>query len=60
MQKYLKAKHDLGSEELKLLKILFFGPPGAGKTTLLSVLLGQDIQSLRESTGVLDRKLVQF
>ena len=60
LQKYLKAKHDLGSEELKLLKILFFGPPGAGKTTLLSVLLGQDIKSLRESTGVLDRKLVQF
>ena len=60
LRKYLKAKHDLGSEELKLLKILFFGPPGAGKTTLLSVLLGKDIQSPRESTGVLDRKLVQF
>ena len=60
MQKYLKAKHDLGSEELKLLKILFFGPPGAGKSTLLSVLLDQDIQLYRESTGVLDRKLVQF
>ena len=60
MQKYLKAKHDLGSEELKLLKILFFGSPGAGKSTLLSVLLDQPIQSYRESTGVLDRKLVQF
>ena len=60
LEKYLKAKHDLGSEELKLLKILFFGPPGAGKTTLLSVLLDQTIQSYRESTGVLDRKLVQF
>ena len=60
MRKYLKAKRDLGSEKLKLLKILFFGPPGVGKSTLLSVLLCQDIQSLRESTGVLDRKLVQF
>ena len=60
MQKYLKAKCDLGSEELKLLKILFFGPPGVGKSTLLSVLLHQDIQSLRESTGVLDKKLVQY
>ena len=60
MQKYMRAKHDLGSEELKMLKILFFGPPGAGKTTLLSVLLDQTIQSYRESTGVLDRKLVQF
>ena len=43
-----------------MLKILFFGPPGAGKTTLLSVLLDLAIQSYRESTGVLDRKLVQF
>ena len=60
MQKYLKAKRNLGSEKLKLLKILFFGPPGVGKSTLLSVLLCQDIRSLRESTGVLDRKLVQF
>ena len=60
MEKYLRAKYDLGSEELKLLKILFFGPPGAGKTTLLSVLLNLEVQSYRESTGVLDRKLVQF
>ena len=60
LEKYLRAKRDLGSEELKLLKILFFGPPGAGKTTLLSVLLDLEIQSYRESTGVLDRKLVQF
>ena len=60
LEKYLRAKHDLGSEELKLLKILFFGPPGAGKTTLLSVLLNLEVQSYRESTGVLDRKLVQF
>ena len=60
IEKYLKAKHDLGSEKLRLLKILFFGPAGAGKTTLFSVLLQQDLKSLRQSTGVLDRKLVQF
>ena len=60
MQKYLKAKSDLGTEELKLLKVLFFGPPGAGKSTLLSVLLNQDIRALRESTGMLDQTLVQF
>ena len=60
MQKYLKAKSHLGTEELKLLKVLFFGPPGAGKSTLLSVLLNQDIRALRESTGMLDRTLVQF
>ena len=60
MEKYLKAKHALGSEKLKLLKILFFGPAGAGKTTLLDVLLQDGIRSLRESTGVLDLKLVEF
>ena len=60
MEKYLKAKHDLGSEKLNLLKIIFFGPSAAGKSTLLSVLLQKDIKSLRESTGILDRKLVQF
>ena len=60
MEKYLKAKHDLGSEKLNLLKIIFFGPSGAGKSTLLSVLLQKDIKSIRESTGILDRKLVQF
>ena len=60
LQKFCKAKRDLGTEELKLLKILFFGPPGAGKSTLLSVLLDQNIQFHRESTGVLNRKLVQF
>ena len=60
MEKYLKAKHDLGSEKLNLFSILFFGPSGAGKSTLLGVLLQQNIKSIRESTGILDRKLVQF
>ena len=60
IEKYLKAKHDLGSAKVKLLKVLLFGPAGAGKTTLFSVLLQQDIESLRESTGILDQKFVQF
>ena len=60
MEKYLKAKRELGSEDLKILSVLFFGPPGAGKTTLLDVLLQKDIGSRRNSTGVLDRKLLQF
>ena len=60
MEKYLKAKHDLGSEKLNLFSILFFGPSGAGKSTLLGVLLQKNIKSLRDSTGILDRKLVQF
>ena len=60
MEKYLRAKHVLGSEKLNLLKIIFFGPSGAGKSTLLDVLLQKDIKSLQESTGILDQKLVQF
>ena len=60
MEKYLKAKNDLGSAKVKLLKILLFGPAAAGKTTLFSVLLNQNIEPLRESTGILNQKLVQF
>lgn len=60
MEKYLKAKNDLGSAKVKLLKILLFGPAAAGKTTLFSVLLHQNIEPRRESTGILNQKLVQF
>jgi len=56
---YYQAKHDLGSEKLQLLKLLIFGPPGAGKSSLLKVLLGGDPDTVRNSTGVCDRHLVQ-
>jgi len=39
--------------------VLIFGPPGAGKSSLLKVLLGDEPDSARHSTGVCDRKLVQ-
>ena len=58
-QLYYQAKHDLGSEVLQLLKVLIFGPPGAGKSSMLKVLLGNDPDSVRHSTGVCERKLVQ-
>ena len=61
MKTYLQAKDDLGSERLKLLKVLIFGPPGAGKSTLLKVLLEDtDVNLPRESTGLFKQKLVQF
>jgi len=56
---YYQTKHDLGSEKLQLLKLLIFGPPGAGKSSLLKVLLGNDPDPVRNSTGVCDRHLVQ-
>lgn len=57
---YYQAKHDLGSEKLQLHKLLIFGPPGAGKSSLLNVLLGDEPDTERNSTGVLNRKLVQY
>ena len=61
MRMYLQAKDNLGSERLKLLKVLIFGPPGAGKSTLLKVLLKDTNTNLpRESTGLFKQKLVQF
>ena len=56
---YYQAKHNLGSENVQLLKLLIFGPPGAGKSSLLKVLLGSNPDVEQNSTGVCDRKLVQ-
>ena len=56
---YYQAKHDLGTEELQLYKLVIFGPPGVGKSSLFQVLLGNDPDPVRSSTGVLYRKLVQ-
>ena len=56
---YYQAKHNLGTEELQLYKLVIFGPPGVGKSSLFQVLLGNDPDTKCNSTGVLDRKLVQ-
>ena len=56
---YYQAKHDLGTEELQLYKLVIFGPPGVGKSSLFQVLLGNNPNPVRSSTGVLYRKLVQ-
>ena len=56
---YYQAKHDLGTEELQLYKLIIFGPPGVGKSSLFQVLLGNNPDPVRCSTGVLYRKLVQ-
>ena len=56
---YYQAKHDLGTEELQLYKLVIFGPPGVGKSLLFEILLGNNPNPVRRSTGVLYRKLVQ-
>ena len=56
---YFQAINDLGSEELHLCKVVFFGPPGVGKSSLCRVLIKLP-DSEQESTGVFDLKLVQF
>ena len=56
---YYTEKHNLGTEELQLYKLVIFGPPGVGKSSLFQVLLGNDPDPVRSSTGVLYRKLVQ-
>ena len=60
---YLKAIKDLGSEELQLCKVVFFGPPGVGKSSLVNVLIQTSKMKQcqgRNSTGLFDLKLVQF
>ena len=39
--------------------MIIFGPPGVGKSSLFQVLLGNNPDPVRSSTGVLYRKLVQ-
>ena len=56
---YSQAIYKLGSEELHLCKVVFFGPPGVGKSSLCRVLIKLP-DSERDSTGVFDLKLVQF
>ena len=58
-ESYLQAINDLGSEELHLCKVVFFGPPGVGKSSLRRVLM-KFPERERDSTGVFDVKLVQL
>ena len=60
---YLRAIKDLGSEELQLCKVVFFGPPGVGKSSLVNVLIDNSKMKQkqeRNSTEMFDLKLVQF
>ena len=58
-ESYSRAINKLGSEELHLCKVVFFGPPGVGKSSLCRVLI-KIPESKRDSTGVFDLKLIQF
>ena len=57
---YLRAIKELGSEELQLCKVVFFGPPGVGKSSLVNVLIQTPEMKERNSTGLFDLKLIQF
>ena len=63
---YSQAINDLGSEELQLCKVVFFGPPGVGKSLLCRRLIKHPEsesnlpESERDSTPVLKLKLIQF
>ena len=60
---YLRTIKDLGSEELQLCKVVFFGPPGVGKSSLVNVLIDNSKMKQKHkqnSTGMFDLKLVQF
>ena len=59
MKLYYQAKRNLGCEELQLYKLIIFGPPGVGKSSLFKVLLGKNPDTVRNSTGAFNRKLVQ-
>ena len=59
----LRPIKDLGSEELQLCKVVFFGPPGVGKSSLVNVLIQTpeaNQSQERNSTGLFDLKLIQF
>ena len=56
---YSQAINNLGSEELQLCKVVFFGPPGVGKSSLCRLLIKLP-KTERDSTGIFDLKLVQF
>ena len=58
-KKYIEeAKRNNQTEELRLFKLIIFGPPRAGKSTLFKVLKDdKDLEKESNSTGVCNRQL---
>ena len=57
-KKYLQEiKQSNEEEELRLFKLIVFGPPRVGKSSLFSVLVGENPKENLDSTGILNRHL---
>ena len=52
-----KVKQNNETEELRLFKLIVFGPPRVGKSSLFSVLVGKNPEENLDSTGILNRKV---
>lgn len=52
-----QAKRNNETEELRLFKLIIFGPPRVGKTTLFRVLVDEESTQNSDSTGIFNRQL---
>ena len=57
-KEYLEqAKRSNETEELRLFKLIIFGPPRVGKSSLFQVLVDKEPKEVTQSTGVFHRQL---
>ena len=57
-KEYLEyVKRNNKTEELRLFKLIIFGPPRVGKSTLFKVLVAEELEQNSNSTGIFHRQL---